>query len=624
MRFLYPLGLLGLIGVPILIIIYIIKNKYTEQVISSTYLWTLSEKFLKKRLPINKLVGIISLILQILMVVFISLGVAHPVFTRAGAAHDYCFILDNSGSMGMEQGGRTRLEIAKSEISDIIDGSVDGSSYSLILSGATTGVLFEGVEDKSRALDLVRDVEPSDQEGDVMAAQGEAQSFYNSNRSIKIYLVTDKSFETTQNVTLINVAGNAENYAVTDVEFRLDGDKLTVTGKATSYVSDADLTVELRVNGGSDVKATATVQTRKLVPESFTLNCTAETLEYFTVGIAQGDALGKDSDITVYNVDQENSYTVLLVSDTPFYMQAVLASAGNAKVQTIATKDYDPVKHNGTQQTGGQSFDMYIFDSYSPATMPDNAAVWFINPTSSVANSGFAVQDEVIVESGAEAAYTSSSATLARTLLKNMYLDTVHVTQYQKCNFSRNYTTLLSYDGNPLVFAGTNVHGNRQVVFSFALNLSSYPYLTDFNILMSNLLNYTFPKVIEKTDYYCGETMQVNIVSGSSSVRVISPSGSVRYLDAAGTVYEIELTEVGTYRIINMSGSGTKEYNVYSAMPESERNPQERALSFGLQGQAENHGRDGVYSDLIVLFIILGLLFIADWMVYCYEQYQLR
>ena len=60
MSFIYPLGLIGLIGVPILIIIYIIKNKYTEQIVTSTYLWTLSEKFLKKRKQINLLSGIIS------------------------------------------------------------------------------------------------------------------------------------------------------------------------------------------------------------------------------------------------------------------------------------------------------------------------------------------------------------------------------------------------------------------------------------------------------------------------------------------------------------------------------------------------------------------------------------
>ena len=66
MNFLYPYGLLGLIGIPILIIIYIIKSKYTEQIVASTYLWTLSNRFLKKRKRFSMLAGLIALLLQIL------------------------------------------------------------------------------------------------------------------------------------------------------------------------------------------------------------------------------------------------------------------------------------------------------------------------------------------------------------------------------------------------------------------------------------------------------------------------------------------------------------------------------------------------------------------------------
>ena len=80
MTFLYPLGLLGLIGIPILIIIYIIKQKYTEQTIASTYIWTLSEKFLKRRNPFSRITGLISLILQILAITLVSLAIAHPIF----------------------------------------------------------------------------------------------------------------------------------------------------------------------------------------------------------------------------------------------------------------------------------------------------------------------------------------------------------------------------------------------------------------------------------------------------------------------------------------------------------------------------------------------------------------
>ncbi|MBO5510612.1 MAG: BatA domain-containing protein [Clostridia bacterium] len=94
MSFLYPLGLLGLIGIPILILVYIIKSKYTEQTVASTYLWTLSERFLKRKRRPSPLAGIISLILQILAVTLISLAIAHPIITVPDSANEYCFILD--------------------------------------------------------------------------------------------------------------------------------------------------------------------------------------------------------------------------------------------------------------------------------------------------------------------------------------------------------------------------------------------------------------------------------------------------------------------------------------------------------------------------------------------------
>ena len=52
MSFLQPLGFLALLAIPVLVVIYIIKSKYTEQVIPSTYLWELSERFLKRKNPL--------------------------------------------------------------------------------------------------------------------------------------------------------------------------------------------------------------------------------------------------------------------------------------------------------------------------------------------------------------------------------------------------------------------------------------------------------------------------------------------------------------------------------------------------------------------------------------------
>ena len=63
MSLLVPLGLLGLLGIIALIIIYIIKPNYQNKFISSTFIWKLSLKYKKKRIPLNKLRNILLFIL---------------------------------------------------------------------------------------------------------------------------------------------------------------------------------------------------------------------------------------------------------------------------------------------------------------------------------------------------------------------------------------------------------------------------------------------------------------------------------------------------------------------------------------------------------------------------------
>ena len=196
MSFMYPLGLLGLIGIPIVIIIYILRSKYNEQTVTSTYIWELSEKFLKRRNPLSGLTGLISLILQILTIAAISLAIARPVFVLPGAASDYRFILDTSSSMNMQDDGESRFDRAKEEIIDIIDGAKGGSSYSLVTVASDTVTVFEGVTDKDVARELVADVEAEHTASSYADTLGAAQDAFDKNPSSLVYLVTDKSYET--------------------------------------------------------------------------------------------------------------------------------------------------------------------------------------------------------------------------------------------------------------------------------------------------------------------------------------------------------------------------------------------------------------------------------------------
>ena len=623
MSFQLPLGLLGLIGVPILIIIYIIKSKFTEQTVSATYLWTLSERFLKKKRKDNKLTGIISLILQILAVIIISLTIAQPVFTIPGAANDYYFILDSTGSMNIVcEDGETRFNKGKAQIREIILDSMDGSTYTLVRVSGDTNTLFKNEGDKESALKLLDEIEPGYGDEDYYDALTEAQSFIRESKGAVTYLITDKSYTGADNVEIINVQSDSQNYGLSDLiqEHAVNGD-LTVNGMVASYKGDARLKIEFSIDG--EKVSEQEIDVVKNTPKSFTFEANVESYGYVTVKILAEDSLATDNEVTLYNVKSENAYKTLLVSDTPFFLQTVLKVVGNADITVMSTDDYK--KNESKKDKSIEGFGLYVFHSCNPESVPDDGSVWLINTTASIENSGFNYQGEIKLDKAESLEKTASSASVVKKLLANVKGEEIYISKYSKYDTYRNFNTLFTHNGNPLIFTGMNMYGNREVVFAFDLHNSDMPLLTDYVLLVKNLLDYSFPAVIEKTDYICGENALVNVVSNCESIRVESPSGKISHLALTSASTEFLLDEVGTYVIKATINGAVKEFHVYSSLAKEEQVPvvnvDER---ISLSKDSGKSGLDGIYDKLIVFFICLVVIISADWVVYCYDKYQLR
>ena len=621
MSFLYPLGLLGLIGIPILIIVYIIKSKYTEQTVASTYLWTLSERFLKRKRRPSPLAGIISLILQILAVTLISLLIAHPIITVPNSANEYCFIFDGSGSMHMAVSDSdqetTRFEAGKQFIREKINDAIDGSIFTLIHVGDTTGVIYERVEDKEQALLLLDELTPAYMTASFTDAIGLAQGYFNENSSLLTYLITDETYDSVENLEVINVATPVENYSLSDINHILLGGNLTVTGKVTSFESDATVTVQLYLNGEGTPSATQSIEVKANESAAFTLNTDADTFSSIAVRIPESDALACDNEYIIQNVKSENSYHTLLISDRPFFLESVLKSLLNAKIDVMSPEEYD----------GRLGYGLYVFDTVDASTMaalPSDGTVWMVNVNGSVEGAGYTVQGEVALDKAETLSHATSSSTATQALVQGMKGDEIYVTRYIKCGFYRNFTTLLSYNGSPLVFAGTNEYGNRQVVFAFDLHDSNLPLLYDFSVMIRNLVGFSFPDMIDRTTYECGQSANVNVIANCESIRVESPSGEISYLKTDVASDAIHLKEVGIYTVTMTVSGSARQFSIWSAMPQAECDPTVSQESVSLQGVATNDGFAGKYDPLFLLFIALAVIFLADWMVYCYEKYQLR
>ncbi len=622
MSFSYPLGFLALLAIPVLILIYVIKSKYTEQVIPSTYLWELSERFLKRKNPLKAITGILSLILQILAVILIALAVAHPVFVVKDGANDYCFILDSSASMNVLSGNKTRFENGVDSIKSIINSSADGSTYTLISAGDATDIVFHDLDDKRSALNQLSQLSASYVNSGLDEALTLSQQYFDRNASMKFYLVTDKAFENTANVTYIDAGGGSVNYGLSDVGyvFALSGESTAtvVTGTVWSYSGEATVTVEVFVDGAAAASGSAEAEVGENEGVGFTVSLNVSSFSSLTVRIKNADDLESDNGVKLYGTADRESYSILLVSKTPYLIKAALEAA-NMTCEVLEPDKYTQEKCRG--------YSLYIFDSdndkpFAPTALPADGAVWFINPSASVEKTGFSIRGED--ETGGAVKLNTSTSSKVRNLLKGTSTDDTTLMEYVKCGLSRTFYNLMYCNNDPVVFAGSNEYGNREVVFAFDWNLSDFPLTYNGRAIVNNLINYTFPSLVDETTVYSGDTISLNVLPGCTSLKIISPSGEESFLDVSETVSEYELTEVGEYTVAATVGSGIKTACVYAQFPEEERILRVTETNFVINGEAGTAKRDGRFEDLLYLFILLGVILLADWAVYCYEQYQLR
>ena len=155
MSLLAPLGLLGLLGLVALIIIYIIKPNYQSKFISSTYIWKLSLKYKKKKIPLSKLRNIILFICQVLILTAAAFIIAQPILSQGSEVEgsDTVMIIDASASMKAEVNGQTRLDRATTmALADTKEAIEQGKRISLIIASEKASFVLQQVDPSNSEL----------------------------------------------------------------------------------------------------------------------------------------------------------------------------------------------------------------------------------------------------------------------------------------------------------------------------------------------------------------------------------------------------------------------------------------------------------------------------------------
>jgi len=174
MEWLTPLTALyaAAVSVPLLLLLYFLKLKRREQIVSSTLLWKRAVQDLQVNAPFQKLRRNILLLLQLLILLAILLALAGPILSLvAGSARRYVILIDRSASMNATDVAPTRLQIAKEQAKVFVESLRSKAFFSLrdesdqtmvITFGRSAKVMCNFTSDKQQLIRAIEAITPSD------------------------------------------------------------------------------------------------------------------------------------------------------------------------------------------------------------------------------------------------------------------------------------------------------------------------------------------------------------------------------------------------------------------------------------------------------------------------------
>lgn len=524
MSFLSPLALAGLLFVPVVLAMYLLKLRRDERLVPSTLLWQRLLTDVEANAPWQRLRRSLLLLLQLLLVLLLALLAARPFLERpAGLAGDVVVVIDTSASMAADDVPPSRLEEAKAKVLDALHELPANGTVSVIAAGKTARVVVNGTTDLGRVRAAIDGITVSATTGDLGDALNLANALAARAGDADILVATDAALSikpTTRvdhEVRVIQVGRERRNQAIVALAVRPAPSGVT----RSVFVSIANLDIEpaqRRLELYADGVLIEARDLQTLDPQTRTqviiddVPRGAAVIEVRLVPLVSGgaaDALALD-DRAWAVVPPDRLRRVLLVGDGDPYLETALSYLPNTELYGVTPAKYGPDTHP-------ELFDLIIFEGTLPATLP-RTAVLAIAPTTST-------------ELG-EVAGTLTDPGLGTTspdepILKYVNLSSVHVGKASKLVLPPWARSVIrGPGGSPLLYIG-QLGGREAAVMAFLPRNSDLPLQVAFPVLMANLTGELLGGSSAPTEaVQPGDPVTIPVPAGATSVVVTRPDGS--------------------------------------------------------------------------------------------------
>lgn len=601
MKFLNPAGLWLLLGVPVLILIYLIRPHHEERAVSSTFMWKLSQKFMKRQLPMQRLQRFLLFAIQLLLLICAALMIARPALIT-GKSTEYIAIIDASASMQTKDAnGVSRFDRAVEQAKALADNIAHGHRVSVILAGDNAHYLIQS-SDAPGKVRLALDSTSCESGGcNTEKALTLAQQLCNRGKS-QVIFYTDAPCERASNIQVVDLNEGAWNVSIDNVTTYAEEDSGTFAAATiTSHNRDATITVGLKVNGV--LKTAKTVSLIRNEPQE--LHLPTEDADYggiFEVFVDEDDGLALDNSYSLCT-GYSRTYNIFLASKTPFYLQNVLLSLDSCSVTAVDNLD-----------TGVPTgYDLYVFDGLFPETYPTDGSVLQFG----TGNLPDGLDPEKTITIPAKLTKLPGSHELYDDL---SLLDTT-VSQYTVLTGSAQWEKVLTCAKSPVCMTRVNDLGLRTTVFSFDLHQSNLPMQTDYVVLMKNIVEKSVFDLIPDSKFPVGSTVELAVLPNAQQMYMELPDGSIKTLTPNAGQCSVALDTVGVHTAVVSTAAGGEFADFFVHIPEGEVScPVHEPMSVTLT-EGSSDAPDAITELWIWLALAMLVLLIVEWGVYFREQY---
>jgi Mg-chelatase subunit ChlD len=600
MSFLSPLSfLLATLAVPLLLL-YFLKVRRRQQVVSSLLLWDSALRDREASAFFQRLQRDPLMLLQILALLALTLALARPAVTVSGyGAKKVVVVLDASASMKATDVSPSRFVRAQREALGLVGRLGEGAEVMVIEADVQPKVLVPFTRDRDQVVSGLRGAQAHDLPNRLGDAIRTARALVGPDPRAEIHVFTDgahpdsiKGQADDVRVRWVGVGQRGRNVAITNLAIRRNYFGAFDSQAFLSVVnfSDEAQTLSFTLHLDSDLIAEKSLTLEPNVRRAVVLPFSHPGGGVVRARLNVSDDLEADN-VAYAVIPPPRDIAVLLVSPGNLFLEKALRSDPQVKLEVRTPDAY---------QGGMQGFDVVVVDGTSPPRIGNGRFV-LVNT---------APPDVPIEVLGRLESPVIMDWDRTHPIMRQIDFAKVAIEEAMRVRPVAPGKTLVEAVGGPLIYL-LEERDRKAVFFGFDLFRTDFPLRVAFPLMLSKSLRWLHPAGLDQSSLQLatGKPILLPVEYGVTSASVTTPSGRVVSAQVArGLASFTETDEVGVYRVATARGETKVAVNIASA-EESDLAP--RPVPAFVEGARPDVPPVPVQREVWPYFVLVALLIFA-------------